>query len=304
MIRALHLTDTPVLLLFLGSSPVNEVRMRDRLTSKEVELLAAAPLLRSCLISDDKRCSFVCVQRGFIQSLISLRRCRGPGAWMVERLLLPPGQEALCFDLLERLAFAGGKIKAERLFLRLDSSSPVVEMAKQAGFNHYLTEYLYCLEEGRQTELKESRLVLRPKSSADEHGLFRLYSAAAPHQVRCAEGMTLQEWSQSRDRDATRELVLEKGGDISAWLRIRLGRTAGRFEIVEELGAEELGELVNYSLAALRGRHPVYCLVAGFQEQLQRILGERGFYQAAAYSCLSKQLAVRVHEPQLMPLRA
>jgi hypothetical protein len=304
MIRALHLTDTPVLLLFLGSSPVNEVRMRDRLTSKEVELLAAAPLLRSCLISDDKRCSFVCVQRGFIQSLISLRRCRGPGAWMVERLLLPPGQEALCFDLLERLAFAGGKIKAERLFLRLDSSSPVVEMAKQAGFNHYLTEYLYCLEEGRQTELKESRLVLRPKSSADEHGLFRLYSAAAPHQVRCAEGMTLQEWSQSRDRDATRELVLEKGGDISAWLRIRLGRTAGRFEIVEELGAEELGELVNYSLAALRGRHPVYCLVAGFQEPLQRILGERGFYQAAAYSCLSKQLAVRVHEPQLVPLRA
>jgi hypothetical protein len=304
MIRALHLTDTPVLLLFLGSSPVNEVRMRDRLTSKEVELLAAAPLLRSCLISDDKRCSFVCVQRGFIQSLISLRRCRGPGAWMVERLLLPPGQEALCFDLLERLAFAGGKIKAERLFLRLDSSSPVVEMAKQAGFNHYLTEYLYCLEEGRQTEPKESRLVLRPKSSADEHGLFRLYSAAAPHQVRCAEGMTLQEWSQSRDRDATRELVLEKGGDISAWLRIRLGRTAGRFEIVGELGAEELGELVNYGLAALKGRHPVYCLVAGFQEPLQRILGERGFYQVAAYSCLSKQLAVRVHEPQLMPLRA
>ena len=304
MIRALHLTDTPVLLLFLGRSPVNEAKMRDRLTSKEVELLAAAPLLRGCLISGDKQCSFVCVHRGLIQALVSLRRCRGPGAWMVERLLLSPGHEALCFDLLEKLAFAGGKIKAERLFLRLDSSSPAVDMAKQAGFGQYLTEYLYCLEEGRRTEPTESRLVLRPKSNADEHGLFRLYSAAAPHQVRCAEGMTLQEWSQSRDSDATRELVLDKGGEISAWLRIRLGRTAGRFEIVGELGAEELGALVDYGLAALKGRHPVYCLVPGFQEQLRRILEERGFYQAAAYACLSKQLAVRVHEPQLMPLRA
>ena len=304
MIRSLHLTDIAVLLLFLGKSPVNEARMRDRLTSKEVELLAAAPLLRSCLISDDKQCSFICIHEGVIQALVSLRRCRGPGAWMVERLLLSSGHEALCFDLLERLAFAGGKLKAERIFLRLDSSSPAVDMAKQAGFNHYLTEHLYCLEEGRQTEPKESRLVLRPKSSADEHGLFRLYSAAAPHQVRCAEGMTLQEWSQSRDKDATRELVLEKGGEISAWLRLRLGRTAGRFEIVTELGAEELGQLVNYSLAALRGRHPVYCLVPEFQQQLQRILEEQGFSRVESYACLSKQLAVRVREPQLVPLRA
>lgn len=304
MIRSLHLTDIAVLLLFLGKSPVNEAKIREKLTSKEVELLAAAPLLRGCLISDDKQCSFVCVHRGFIQALVSLRRCRGPSAWMIERLLLSPGHEGLCIDLLERLALAGDKIKAERLFLRLDSFSPAVDMAKQAGFNHYLTEYLYCLEEARQTELKESQLVLRPKSGADEHGLFRLYSAAAPHQVRCAEGMTLQEWSQSRDKDATWELVLEKGGEISAWLRIRLGRTAGRFEIVTELGAEELGQLVDYSLAALKGRHPVYCLVPEFQQQLQRILEEQGFSRVASYSCLSKQLAVRVHEPQLVPLRA
>jgi hypothetical protein len=304
MIRALHLTDIAVLLLFLGKSPVNEARMRDRLTSKEVELLAAGPLLRGCLISDDKRCSFVCVHRGFVQALVSLRRCRGPSAWMVERLLLSPGYEGLCVDLLGRLAFTGGKLKAERLFLRLDSSSPAVDMAKQAGFNHYLTEYLYCLEEARQTEPAESRLALRPKSSADEHSLFRLYSAAAPHQVRCAEGMTLQEWSQIRDKDATSELVLEKGGEISAWVRIRLGRTAGRFEIVTDLGADELGQLVNHSLAVLKGRHPMYCLVPEFQQQLRRILEERGFYQVAAYSCLSKQLAVRVHEPQLVPLRA
>jgi hypothetical protein len=304
MIRSLHLTDIAVLLLFLGKSPVNEAKVRDRLSSREFELLAAVPLLRSCLLSDDKQCSFICVHRGFIQALVSLKRCRGPGAWMVDRLLLSPGREELCRDLLERTGFADDKIKAERLFLRLDSSSPAVDMAKQSGFTHYLTEHLYYLEGAHQTEPLQSSLVLRPRSSADEHGLFRLYTAASPLQVRRAEGMTLQEWSQSRDKDATRELVLEKNGEISAWLRIRLGRTAGRFEIVTESGAEELGQMVNYSLAALKGRNPVYCLVSEFQQQLQHILEEQGFSRVASYACLSKQLAVRVPEPQLVPLRA
>jgi hypothetical protein len=304
MIRSLHLTDIAVLLLFLGKSPVNEARVRDRLTSNEIELLAAAPLLKACLISDNKQCSFICVNRGFIQALVSLKRCRGPGAWMIDRLFLSPGREEVCSDLLERTGVAGDKTHAERLFLRLDSSSPAVNLAKRGGFTHYLTEYLYYMEGARRTEPVEPSLVMRPKSGADEHGLFRLYTAAAPHQVRRAEGMTLQEWNQSRDKDATWELVSEKNGEISAWLRIRLGRTAGRFEIVTELGPDELGQLVNYSMFALKGRHPVYCLVSEFQQQLQNILEERGFARVASYSCLSKQLAVRVREPQLVPLQA
>jgi hypothetical protein len=47
--------------------------------------------------------------------------------------LLAPGKEKVCVDLLERLGFAGDKLKAERVFLRLDSSSPVADMAKQAA---------------------------------------------------------------------------------------------------------------------------------------------------------------------------
>lgn len=304
MIRSLHLTDTAALLVFLIQSPSNEAKVRDRLSSREVELLAAVPLLRSCLLSDDKQCSFVCVNQGFIQALVSLQSCRGPGAWMIDRLLLSPGREELCNGLLERAGFAGDKTRAERLFLRLDSSSPAVEMAKKAGFNHYLTEYLYYMDEAHQTEPLQFSLVLRPRYSTDEHGLFRLYNAAAPLQVRSSEGMTLQEWSQSRDKYANWELVMEKGGEISAWLRIRLGRTAGRFEIVTELNSEEQGQLVSYSLFALKGRHPVYCLVSEYQQQLQRILEERGFSRAASYACLSKQLAVRVREPQLVPLQA
>jgi len=307
MIRSLQLTDVPALLLFLSKAPRNEARARDRLGSKGIELLAAASILKGCLISVDKQHSFVCVNGGFIRGLVCLRRGQGPSAWFIERLLLEPGCEEICLDLLERVGCAGDKIKAERVFLRLDSSSPAVDMAKQAGFNHYLTEMLYRLDEIHQSAPPDpSRPVgmLRPKSSADEHALFRLYSTAAPLQVRSAEGMTLQEWAHSRDKDAHRELVQENAGEISAWLRIRYSGASGQFEIFAAPGSGDLTSLVDYTLTVLKTRRPVYCLVPEYQQQLRRIIEERGFYQAGSYSCLSKQLAVRVHEPRWVPLRA
>ena len=304
MIRSLHLADIVALLLFLGKSPINEARSRDRIDIKGEGLLIAVPLLKDLLISGDKQHSFIYVHRGLIQGLVSLQRCRGPRAWMVEHLLLIPGHEDHCVDLLERLGFTGDKIKAERIFLRLGSSSPSVDMARQAGFNHYLTEYLYCLREAHQTKLQEPPPALRPPSSADEHGLFRLYSVVAPQKVRYAEGMTLEEWCQSRDKDAPRELVSESGGEISAWLRIRQDRMSGQFDIMTRLEAGELTNLVEYSLSMLKGRNAIYCLVPEFQPQLRRILEYKGFSQVGEYFCLSKQLAVRVCEPQLVPLRA
>jgi len=304
MIRSLQLTDIPALLLFLGKAPKNEARTRDRLGGKGIELLAAVPVLKGCLISVDKQHSFVCVRGGFIQGLVCLRSGQGPSAWFIERLLLEPGCEESCIDLLERVGYAGDEIKAERVFLRLSSSSPAVDMAKQAGFNNYLTELLYRLDEIHQSAPPDRLLVLRPKLSADEHALFRLYSASAPLQVRSAEGMTLQEWTHSREKDARREMVQENAGEISAWLRIRYGGASGQFEIFAAPGLGDLGSLVDYALTVLKTRRPVYCLVPEYQQQLRRILEERGFYQAEAYSCLSKQLAVRVHEPRWVPLRA
>ena len=303
MIRSLQLTDIPALLLFLARAPKNEARTRDRLGSREIELLSAVPLLKGCLISADKQHSFVCAHGGFIQGLLCLRRGQGPTAWFVDRLLLERGREDNCYDLLERVGYAGGEIKAERVFLRLDSSSPAVEMAKQAGFNHYLTELLYRLDEVHQP-VPDSLPELRPKLAVDEHALFRLYSTSTPLPVRSAEGMTLQEWCQSRGKSADRELVREQAGEITAWLRISYSGAVGRFEICAAPGLNDLGELVDYSVTLLKARRPVYCIVPEYQNQLRRILEERGFYQAGTYACLSKQLAVRVSEPRLVPLRA
>jgi len=304
MIRSLRLADVAALLLFLGKSPINEARVRDRLSDKGWELGSVFPLLKGCLVSGDKQRSFVYVRRGLIEGLACLRSCRGPSAWEIERLLLASGHEECCLGLLEGLGSAGDEVGAGRIFLRIESSSYTVDMARQAGFSQYRTEFLYRLGEQPQVESPEPPVVLRAKVSADEYGLFRLYSATVPLQVRSVEGMTFEEWHQSRDRVAVRELVFENGGEITASLRIRPERMAGQFDIVTDLGATELGRLVDYCLSALSGRNPVYCLVPEFQQQLRRILEDRGFRQVAEYCCLSKQLVVRVREPQLVPLSA
>jgi hypothetical protein len=180
----------------------------------------------------------------------------------------------------------------------------VVDTAKQAGFSHYLTEFLYHLGGQKQAEPPETSIVLRPKSSADEYRLFRLYTAAAPLQVRSVEGMTFEEWGQGRDRGAVRELVLEDGGEVTAWLRIRADGKARQFDIVAGPGSTDVSLLVDYCLAVLSGRSPVYCLVPEFQPQLRSILEEQDFHQVAEYFCLSKELVARVREPQLVPVSA
>jgi len=261
------------------------------------------PLLKCCLFPEDRQSHSVCVNRGLIHGLACLRSRRGPAAWEVEDLLLTPGHEGCCLGLLERTGPAIDNLGAERIFLRLDSGSPAVDVAKSAGFSQHLTEHLYRMEEQR-TEPPSHLISLRLGSSEDEYRLFRLYSSAVPLQVRTVEGMTFQEWEESLDRGQVREWVYEDGGEIKAWLRIRLSGTVGQFEIVSGLGAAELGRLVDCARSLLSGRDPVYCLVAEYQQQLRGILQERGFRQEAEYSCLNKQLVARVREPQFVPLQA
>ena len=304
MIRPLQLTDVAVLLLFLGKSPVNEARTRDRFIYREKQSLSVFTLVKDCLISRNKRHSLVYAHRGSIQGLACLRRCAGPSVWEIEHLLSVPGREECCIDLLERLGLAIDEIVVERVFLRIDSDCYLVDMARQAGFSHYLTESLYRWEGAYQSEPLEVSPGLRPGSSDDEYGMFRLYSAAVPVGVRSVEGMTFQEWCQSRDRTIHGESVLENAGEISAWLRTRTEGAAGQFDIVTTLGATDLGRLVNNSISLLRGKHPIYCLVPEFQQHLRDIIEEQGFRQVAEYACFSKQLAVRVRDPQLVPIQA
>jgi hypothetical protein len=199
---------------------------------------------------------------------------------------------------------AGDALKAGWIYLRLDSTSQALAMARQAGFSQYLTEHLYRLEEGPRPEPRPSSLVVRAKQAANERAVFRLYSGAVPLAVRRVEGMTFEEWLGKRECGAFRELVVEEKGEIVGWLRLRPDRLSGEFHLMTVREGASLDEMVDLSLSLLGGGKALYYLVAEFQSQLRRALEERGFRQVVEYSCLSRQLVVPVREPQLVPLGA
>ncbi len=300
MIRPLRLADVAALLLFLGKSPVNEARARGRLGNGGWELSAALPALKGCLVASDARVSYVCIERGVIQGLACLRSCCGPHAWEVERLLLSPGHEERGLDLLERLGSADEEIG--RVFLRLLSDSGIIDAARQAGFSEYLTEILYRLDPGRRVA-GASPEAMRPKTRTDDYGLFRLYSALVPLQVRTVEGMTFEEWRRNKDRGSAGEYVLGEGGEPTAWIRIRRDGRVGQFDMLADSGSSDVEMIVDQAQSKLSRSRSVYCLVSEFQTH-QYILEERGFRRVAEFRCLSKDLLARVREPHLMPLSA
>jgi len=122
--------------------------------------------------------------------------------------------------------------------------------------------------------------------------------------VRAAEGLTVAEWQESRDRRSwlEREFILQREESLAGWVRIGSAGGMGRFEAVFRPDEEEgLQHLVNWGLAHLDGRTALLCVVSEFQGQLKRLLEGLGFEEAAEYIAMVKELAVKVREPSLMP---
>ena len=303
MIRSLNPTDLAVLLLFLGKSPIDGASTRDRFSRKREGILSQIPIVTSCLIPQEGRHILGYSRHGLIQGLVGLRRRSGPGKWEIERLLLTDHYEEYGMDLLERLGTAWKDIGLERLFLRLDSTSPLVDMARQAGFGHYKSEYLFLLEDRTPATVQTDKLGLIQRVKEDDYALFKLYNTVVPPKVRSAEGMTFQEWVESKEKAAWKEYVVRKEGDISVWLKLRSDKLAGQFEILAQSQLSDLSMLVDFCIAELRERHLIYCLVSDYQDQLHYMVSEKGFTQVAEYYCFSKQFTQRIREPKLVPMQ-
>ncbi|MFC1944389.1 hypothetical protein ACFLX5_02690 [Chloroflexota bacterium] len=300
MIRPLRLTDPLKLLFLAGKTPPNEARTAERLSGEGRR--AAIELLNRWLPLVEERQGLVYERSGLIGGLVSARSRRGPHAWEIDHLRSPQDPD-ICIDLLEKAAFLVGDLGAGKLFLSLDERSPLVESAKRAGFGQYDTRYLYRFD-GKVRGKGLPPTNLRPRADSDEHGLFRVYTAALPPAVRSAVGMTLQEWRQCRERDAQREMVCEQDGRLESWLKVRRDGKAGLFEIVSQPGEADLDQMVDYGLRLLHKKRPVYCQTSESQGELRRLLEERGFAEAARHSCLVEHLAARIREPILAPLNA
>jgi len=316
MIRSLYPIDLLPFLFFSRQALPNQAIARDSLAKRSP--FSPQVYLEHWLPSRGMRHTWVSGEGGRLSGVVSVRPCAAPTAWQVD--YLQASDEEHCIALLDMVSAAAAKLEVRKLFLRLPTTSPLIDGARRAGFSCYTKDYLYRYggeREQRAAEAPEPYL-LRPKSRSDEYGLFNLYNAAVPLPVRTAEGMTLGEWQESRDQGSWlvqhKEFVLllrshpsppPNEGSLVGWLRVNAARGTGCFDIMfHQLEEQGLEWLVNYGLMCLDGKSPIFCVVSAFQGRLKGLLEGSGFEQVAEYDALMTEFAVRVSEPEVVPMRA
>ena len=311
MIRSVRLIDFMALVSFSRKTFLNQAKSRYDFGRRGGRASSIAAFVDQWLSLDERRQTWICIQEGRIQGLVSAKTRAGPTAWEIERLLLAENGKSkeICFDLLSYLSAVGGEVGVEKVFLRLPTASPFLGVAKQVGFSHYLGEILYRWDgQSNIDRHMQFSLPLRPKSKRDEMGLFQLYNAAVPACVRSVEAMTLREWRECRERGwhggRSTEFVLEKEDKVLGWLGVFAKGRVGHFDILIHPQEEDaLGDMVEVALSHLRGKSIVYCLVPEFAGRLRQFLEEYGLKEEEEYSALVKQLTARVRQPHLVLAR-
>ncbi len=237
-----------------------------------------------------------------LRGLASARMLSGPRSWQVDRLHLA-GDTGIALDLLEGLSREAGQHGAERVFLRVASSSRIGWAAQRTGFFPYFG----------QTHLRgsappSSGKAVGPEFSvfhpSDEFALFQLYSAATPQHVRAGMGMTLDQWRDAWAATGRRKQgwTVWSGGRMAGWLGLD---NVGGVGVGRLLARPERPDLVRplLDLAAEQGGAQSW-LVPEFQESVVGALLDAGFQEAGQYTMLIKTLAVPVTERQFSMVEA
>lgn len=310
-IRALQATDLLPYLSFCKKASPHYGLATARLGASGPAL---TDFLSVSLPLETARQSWIYTQGGEITGLIAVRAGPGLDTWEVDRLACRDKfQDEVCGELLRHLCTVAWEEGIQKIFLRAETPSPLMDTAKQAGFWHYTTEQLYRL--AAVPSLAPPCISgLRPRRGADHHALFRLYCAAVPGQVRQVEGMTLQEWRWAdgwRLRPAQwglglplgrHDFVLSREDEIEAWLQLAYGsRSLKLICHPREQGA--VGHLLDYALAKLPVGGEALCAVRDYQGGLGAPLEERGFAPVAQHALLVRALTLRVPKPKLVPVR-
>jgi hypothetical protein len=281
-------TDIVALASLDGRVYPNEARPWDRLGQDDRPRPLETALEQWFSFATGKH-TWVSVRGATIRGLISARRRARPSVWEVEVLIDADEDKGVVAALLGRMTAGVAKLGAERVFLRLDAGSPLVDIARRSGFFPYLEEKLYVRAAAGPSPAAAGRL--RPREKGDLWGLFQLYSRAAPASVRAVEGLTLREWQAAQEAWGGRaaDLVLEDSGVIEAWLRLAKG-PVGRFSVLASPGCQALEGAIGAALERLAGAQRLQALVPCYSAGIARVLEEIGFQEAGLYVHLAKRL--------------
>jgi hypothetical protein len=297
-------TDLVALATFDDKSFANEAVTRDRVgTAASTHPIGAA--LEQWFSFATGRHTWISVRGATLRGLLSARRRGSRLAWELDCLIdAAEGDPAVLLNLLDQAVRDAGKAGAEKIFLRLNASSAVLPSVRRAGFVRYLTEELYEREGPQPAERSPApRLGLRARRIEDRYPLFQLYNNAVPEPVRRLEAVTFREWLACQERISrashTTQLVLEREGRITAWLRTGIDGDVGRFDLLTLPGQRGLGDLLAVALARLSRCARVHVLVPDYAEALARHLARLGFRKAGEYALLARRTMTPVKVPQL-----
>ena len=316
--RPLRPSDLPVLasLWARGKLPLtareaatfcNEAHVWERLGSRERSLSALGGLERAfrqwAPIGGD-RLTWVARRGLAVRGLASAQRRGRRSAWEVDYLLVASGEESAGASLLEELTRDLGRAGVEKVFVRLDAQSRLLDVARSAGFFPYLREQLWRLD--RVSEgLDCPPLPMRLRSAADLLPLFQLYNASVPAAVRRSEALNLREWVAMQERGRFQHLVLQKDDRLAAWLRLARHDRAGCFALLAGRRQDApLDNLLATALHRLHDRRPIFCHVPEYQRTLAARLADIGFQPVAEYALLANRLVRPIEEVAPVPAAA
>ena len=307
MTQGLRISDA-VLSVLLNQPKGNNLAWAPRsCTGNKRTRSATAGFWKDVLTQRLDRVTRVCRQGQNLAGLASARALNGPRAWEVDHLYLAgwdgdyhhgqagptDRQEDMVLRLLDDLVQASVDKGTERVILRCPVQSEVIEAARHVGFFPYFTETLLEGQPGQEIENPPEGLPegIRERLPQDTHGLFQLYSAATPQQIRVGLGFTLDQWRDCQGPQSARQWVLTHQDKISGWASVWSRAGVSDAEIMVHPDRPEaipsLMEVASAQPGAVTWRVP------GHQEGVRQRLHLQGFLETAELAVLVKTVAAR-----------
>ena len=285
MIRAIQFSDLPRCLLMGLGDTQNRVYSRTDPGRSTPEWIAF-PIDAVRGVSGSRGSIVTAwIDGAHILCLAVASRMAGPQSWELSRLQVSAGAEDCVAGVLTAVFASALKRSATHMSARVLAGDPAGNELSRAGLHPAHAETLYR-GQGSGARIDPPR-VIRPREAEDEHGIFRLYSACTPAEVRALEGMTIEQWSASRwdGPGQSDEYVLESGHRISGWLRVIALSTATDLSIMvhPECPDQDAAALTDLGLALAPAGGPVMTLVPDYQPAVGRAAGGAGLTAEAEF---------------------
>lgn len=326
MIRNLYPSDFIFLLFHKEQALANEAGSCIFWDAEKAARFTYAPFFRQWLVPNERRFSWVYKDGNSIYGLISAKERATPLSWEIDYFLHSRrGTENQQFaediskSLLETLSLQAGIRGVRKVFFRSYSSSPIFDIIQSSNFKVYLKEYLFGSEslkleidrKGNYSKLFSpsgaAGYVLRPRNPADDDALYEMLFRMQPTAVKNAESTNVREWLETREKSCLREkgVVLQKGNSIVGWLGIRKGANWGHFRVMAYApGKDNLDWIFLLAVSLLKNKKYIYCTVRDYQEDLKRLVEEKGFGRKEEFTLVFKEISITEKKPMLVSQQA